>query len=358
MCQRHYAVTSTANPFLSGEFADSSFITPAFIPLWNPCRKFILPVTFAGVFPARPVIRQVLVLSLIIASHILCAQHAESQAYEYFRLIRNGQYPAQRELPGAEDGARTLGILDPFLSDSSVAVRHRALEFVYRFSSLAGADSLRAGGVARLMRACRDRDHGIRATALDLLTRFERNDFTNSARDTLRQLIRSEVAPLDRLIKLAGYLKLTDLMGEIHPWSQPPHPPLLRWCALQSLARMGQSDAMADIMRRVKRLPVNDDLVYRVFPDLVYTRQPEAINYIIAALRSDETNCLSADTEIERAIPCGYRIMELLAPVIKDFPLESDPGGDLKTRDYATALATVRLWFATNPAYTILHDKY
>jgi hypothetical protein len=40
--------------------------------------------------------------------------------------------------------------------------------------------------------------------------------------------------------------------------------------------------------------------------------------------------------------------MELLAPVIVDFPVKTDITGQLETDDYPAALQTVRKWFVNN----------
>ena len=103
---------------------------------------------------------------------------------------------------------------------------------------------------------------------------------------------------------------------------------------------------------------MNDNLVYNIFPDLVFTRRPEAIAFLIEEIGSNEKNCLSADVEREVSIPCGYRIMEQLAPVIEGFPFDLDESGDLKASNYPAALATVRQWFSDHKTYVILNSRY
>jgi hypothetical protein len=121
---------------------------------------------------------------------------------------------------------------------------------------------------------------------------------------------------------------------------------------------MGDTNATAEILNRVKRIPVNDEVVYEVFPDLIYTRQTDALDYIVKALHSDAKNCIAADAEKDIPILCGYRIMEQLAPVIEGYPLHLDEFGDVQTLDYPAALNTVREWFLKHKSYTIRHDKY
>jgi hypothetical protein len=302
-----------------------------------------------------------LLLFLILAARAVTspAQGLKQEIDQYFDQVRQGNYPfTPGTLSSASHEEETLNILQSFLIDSSNAVRDKAYELVYAVASGSENNLLRNEGVVMLLRACNDHDPGIRATALDLLTEFHRIDYNLPARDSLRKLIRSKVSPLDRLLKLAGFLHLTDLLPDIQPLAQRGNPFRLRWSALQSLARMGQPAAIRVMMERVERLPVNDDLVYKIFPDLIFTRQREPIAYVVEALQSDHKNCLSADVERELPIPCGYRIMEQLAPVIENFPLKLGESGDIKTNDYPAALDTVRQWFRIHQSYTILNDSY
>ena len=51
--------------------------------------------------------------------------------------------------------------------------------------------------------------------------------------------------------------------------------------------------------------------------------------------------------------------MELLAPVIEDFPYDYNPAtGSLKTTDYDQALEIVKQWFKANPDYMIIRDTF
>jgi hypothetical protein len=171
-------------------------------------------------------------------------------------------------------------------------------------------------------------------------------------------LLARKSSHFEELLRLIGFLELTDLKESIRPYTQIGNSQATRWAAIVSLARMNDVAATEEMMRRARKLAVSDDIIYKIFPDLAYSRCPEAIAYMVEALQSDEKNCLSADAENEQAIPCGYRIMEQLAPVIDGYPLQLDGSGDLKTTDYIAALKTVREWFAKHPNYKILRDRY
>ena len=156
---------------------------------------------------------------------------------------------------------------------------------------------------------------------------------------------------------LVGYLRVDKSTGELQSLSQPGNSPQIRWAALLALSRMGDATASQDILKRVKKAGINDDVVYDLFPDLIYTRNKELFAYLIEVLHSDEKNCTSAGENVSK-IPCAYRVMEMLAPIIKDYPLTLDASGDVNTKDYAAALQTVRTWFKQHPNYTILNDTY
>jgi len=79
---------------------------------------------------------------------------------------------------------------------------------------------------------------------------------------------------------------------------------------------------------------------------------------LIQTLNNDAKNCMSADAEHETKIPCAYRVMEMLAPVIEGYPLTVDESGDIVTNDYEDALKKVREWFVAHPDYKIDKSRF
>jgi hypothetical protein len=233
----------------------------------------------------------------------------------------------------------------PYTKDTLVAVRSRAY-FILQRTALASQEAvLKAEALQHLIEGGKDKDSGLVGQVFSGLSQFSKNDFNGQAKDSLQSLFKLRPTNLDKLIRLIGFLNISALQNELMVMSQPGNSKRDRWAALIALSRMGEPSALALTLDRVKKLPVNDDVVYEVFPDLIYTRQKEAFNYMIAALQDDDKKCESADPENAVAIPCGYRIMEHVAPVIQDFPLAVDASGDIKTKDYKKALTTARNWF-------------
>ncbi len=306
----------------------------------------------------RPIIFY-LVLMLGLVNFNSGAQDIGQITASYFKEVRSGKLepiPLQILLP--ESATATFALLNPYLNDSASAVRAKAYEITQLASSRSTFRSIRIEGVRTLSHSCGDKNFQNAELGLGYLELFSKNDFSKSAIDDIKHCLTIKSKPLDQLIKLAGFLNLKELIEEIRPYSQPGNSRQIRWATLLSLARMGDSQALQDLMQRVAKIPVNDDVVYKLFPDLIYTRQRQAVDFLIEALNSDEKKCMSADSEKETEIICGYRIMEQLASIIEGYPITLDQSGDLQTNDYTNALATVRQWFDKHKDYTILNDRF
>jgi hypothetical protein len=279
---------------------------------------------------------------------------------EYFDQVRENEHPIfPQDAMKQHKADKVLTVLFSYYSDSVSTVRARAYSLARSISVNTPELSIRQRSVQSLIDACRDKDSGNIGSVLSYLTGFSNSDFTSSAKDSLRSLCKSKSPHFDKLIRLVGFLELSDLKPQLQTLSQQSDAPKKdRWAAQLALARMGDQAIIQNIMNRVKQLPVNDESVYQLFPDLIYTRQMEAISYLTRVLFSDENNCQLADDERSSKIPCAYRIMEQLAPVIKGYPLELDKSGDIRAKDYVVALEQVREWFRQQKNYSILKDTY
>ncbi len=303
--------------------------------------------------------RTVMIVVAIIFSHMSYGQSPRELLRVYFDEIRAGKTTTiPKEIFQPENARIVLGEVTSYQHDTVRAVRSKVYMICHWVGNGTKQSTLRQTAVTRLVLGCKDEDTGNAGLALDYLTTFRKDDFTASAKDGIRSLVRNKTAHFDQLLKLAGFLELTDLKENIKPYTQPGNAQAIRWTALISLSRMNDAEAIGQVMRRVRKLPVTDDLVYKIFPDLVYTRHADAIGYMVEVMQRDDKSCMTADAEREEPIPCGYRIMEQLAPVIKDYPLELDESGDVKAKDYTAALQKVRDWFTKCKGYTILRDRF
>jgi hypothetical protein len=302
--------------------------------------------------------RLLLLFLLLVASSLVFAQQKGLE--NYFTQVRAGKYPAlTAELTKPENAQVILTTLPKYLTDSVATIRLRATALVRTIGTTSKISAIRSKAVQQIISSANDKDSGNAGAALISLTEFKKTDFNRVDQDTLYAIFKRKSAHVNTLIRLMGYLEIQTSKSDLYNLSQDAGQSRKdRWAAMLALARMNDQQAIDDVLNRVKRMPVGDAVVYEVFPDLVYTRRPEAVSYLVEALNNDAKNCESANSDDTERIPCAYRVMEMLAPIIENYPLKQNASGDIETYDYPMALQTVREWFKINKAYKILRDTY
>lgn len=303
---------------------------------------------------------KILILLALLLPHVsVRSQSWQDELLGYFEALRTNRFaPIPNTVLSYPDHATTLAHLVTFLDDSSSAVRVKACEMIYRVAEKRADSGIQETAVRSLVSACAQGNAEVTGVALNYLKNFHREAFTSSSREVIKSLLFSDYSHLAELIRLIGFLQLSDLIPKLKSFAGPANRPAVRWAALISLVRLGDEEATDQMMTRVRRLPVNDDIVYNLFPDLIFSRSREAISHMVGVVHSESNDCLSADAERQVMIPCGYRVMEQLAPIIKDFPLKPDSSGDLNTTDYPAALQQIREWFLLNKHYVIIDETY
>jgi hypothetical protein len=182
-------------------------------------------------------------------------------------------------------------------------------------------------------------------------------DFSTINSDSLKSLLHLTTKNLNKIILEIGKTNRPEFINPLITFLQTNNKlaAQIKWSTHLALARLGEPNAVSYVLQRTTKLGMNDDVVYELFPGLVYTRQRQAFEYMIETIKRDDKNCKSADAENPEPINCAFRVLELLAPLIKDFPLKIDASGDLEVTDYAIALQQARKWFASNPQYQIIN---
>lgn len=305
-------------------------------------------------------LRYFILLILIFQSFLVTAQDVNNILSVYFSEVRSGKYQSiPKNLFQPENAKSTLTSVVPYLKDSSAIVRAKAYALVQLVGNTTRQDNLREDAVTKLAEGVKDRDSGNAGLAIGYLQGFRKEDYTSAVKDTLVNIFGRRPPHLKEYIKLIGFLELTQTRDDLRALAQQGNASRQdRWAALLALARMDDRYATDDVIKRVSKLPVNDEVVYQIYPDLVYTRRKEIIGILIDQLNSDAKNCESADAERPANIPCAYRVMEMLAPAIEGYPVKLDASGDIDAKDYTEALQKVRTWFRSHPDYKINKDKF
>lgn len=225
-------------------------------------------------------------------------------------------------------------------------LRYKAIDLLRRKALLLEEPSERQPYIEILIQACKDDDSGISGIASKALTRFDRDDFTLVNHDSIFALLDRKSFHYERIILIGGFVGSTADIQTLQ--TRVENDSLLSkgtiWSFQLALARLGDPEALQYCMEQIEAAGLSDDVVYYLLSDLIYIRQPDAIDYVLKLVLSDQKSCSSSNPDNESSIICAFKIIELVAPVIDNFPLPKSTGGEVIFSDYDKDLKTVRKW--------------
>ncbi|MFP4046195.1 MAG: hypothetical protein ACLFT4_00365 [Bacteroidales bacterium] len=239
-----------------------------------------------------------------------------------------------------------LNFLIDYTEDSSASVRKESYYIMHKIAK--NYPEITKPVLVNLVKGIDDEESFMAGVIVRYLRHYKKSDFPTEAKDTLSAMLERETYNYKNVVKIAGFVEPNNaeriLKNKIRHETYPNAS--FKLVMYFALCRMGDEEGLSFCINLLEQAPVNDKFIYNVAPDFIYTRQKSIIDYFIEIVNSDEKNCTSPNPELDREISCGYRVLELLAPVIKDFPLKVDSFGELKTDNYREALKTARAWFA------------
>lgn len=293
-------------------------------------------------------------LNFLIALFLLSSVSCFSQKGSICQKIEKGElFSNEKELKqwldlSGKDTATLLGSLklspiDSISEDKLLA----ALPLVKKFADVKSRQGVKSEVVNFLLVSAKSKYSSVSSKSFILLESIPAQNYDSRAIDSLASLIVKNPRLYSEAILVAGYINrptFIETIKSIFPNTRN-FTKQERWQTYKVLARLGDADALNFCVNRLKSLPANDQVVDVLYKDMVYIHRKEAIDVLVEALFSDETLCSSPNPNSESKIVCGYRVMELLSPVVEGFPLKILPSGDLDVKDYKKALAEVREWF-------------
>jgi len=261
-------------------------------------------------------------------------------------------------LNDAQNESLLMSTIAPYIADSLEVIRGKAYSIISTIGQKSNASAVRQLSVGYLVQGIGDKSTGISGSTSDALASFKKADFNNSARTALADRLNEQTAHLSQVVKLAGYIDETGYAEKISSILSTTNSKKNKWACRLALARMGDAAAIQYVVNRLSSASVNDDFMYDVLPDLLYTRNREVFRFIESIVQSDAYQCEPADPDASQKILCAYRAMEYMAPYIDGFPLRIDQSGTIEEKDYPQALQKLRKWLTANKEYKIKSDSY
>ncbi|MBN2165624.1 MAG: hypothetical protein JW717_05055 [Marinilabiliaceae bacterium] len=159
-------------------------------------------------------------------------------------------------------------------------------------------------------------------------------------------------------MRLAGQIGLTDMTTYIEGLvNDKKTSEKVKWQSRLALAKMGDPIHKDYCINRIKSVKANNEVIDRVYPDLIYLNDKDSYQYLFDVIMSDEKGCTSTDPDNELPMLCAYRIIELIATHIENFPVKVLESGDLAVSSYSDALIDVRDWIINNRHSFILKEN-
>jgi hypothetical protein len=297
------------------------------------------------------------ILLIVLSCNLNIAAGEIDDYFEKCRQSGRGDYAAETQILENHTLEELAEALTVFFRDTTLIVRQQACYLIYK-KGIQTTTSSRKIAVNCLTKGLNDVNGGLVGLLIEYLQNFSPADFDAESQSLILDNLKKIKRPhYEDLVLLAGFTGVG--RDELYrQYSTPDLPIRKKWNIALALARMGDKESLDYCIQKVKQAPVNSNLVGYVLPNLIYIRQKAALDYCVELLYSDEKLCSSPNPDCSESILCAYRIIELLAPAIIDFPLEVNPAIGLESDDYPKTLQTVRDWFRTNPDYQIKTDIY
>lgn len=196
----------------------------------------------------------------------------------------------------------------------------------------------------------RDNSKTIRSSVLNYLNKLPVSYFDDLSKNCLANIIINSRNYYKQLVMLSGKLQMHQLV--FHYENRLKTDSALtnndKWGMQLSLGRMGNTGMVNKCVNQVRKIGMDNLIIYNVIPDLLYLNNKYVTDYLLDELRKQNLNCTTADPDNEMIIDCAYRLAELVAPYIKDFPFEVAVSGDLECNNYRKSLHDIRNWIIKN----------
>jgi len=284
---------------------------------------------------------------------------ALTQVTEYLDGIRsNGKITATPEYLWTQNRVAELAeLLQPYAADTITDVSDEAYYIVFMAGSRSNKVEDRQTAVRFLAEGLNNSSTRVVSNNITRLQHFTKADIDAKAKQVIEErLDKWNSMYYMRVAKMAAKLGVGRNQIRNRQMLEKGADVETKWALHLAMARLGEQTDIDFVTRRASSIPYDyaEDLIRTIIPELIYTRQKQAIDVCVKILQDDGCKCASGNPDVDAKILCGYRIMELLAPIIKDYPYKPSISGMIEADNYEEALRVVREWLSDNKEYEII----
>lgn len=177
--------------------------------------------------------------------------------------------------------------------------------------------------MGRLVAALDDPSPLVAQAAVRGLNGFEAEDHSAGSRAELARHLAAE-RPSSELVLAVGAARIESARGRLSELAggaaeRPGVRTRVAWSAQLALARMGDGEALAAVLAREAAEESLVQRAARLWQDLAYTRRPEALGVLVAALDGEER--LPAAMEGRPGVPAAQYAADAIASSLRRSPV-------------------------------------
>jgi len=235
----------------------------------------------------------------------------------------------------------------------------KSVNIIYTIYKLSSIIEMKEEAVETLCKNCNSNEVFLKSEIYKSLRKIEKRHFTVVAIDLLQNNLTTKNSHLNELVLLLGFAGNQETKQVLENFYYTENiNQRTKWYIHLALARLGDMNQTEYCINKAKKLPVDDFFMYEVLPEIIYIKQPQLIPIFINVLQEKGKNCTNADPENPQQMHCGYRLIEIIAPVFINYPFESTPSGDLAVSDYNEARIIVLDWLENTTEFLFNHETY
>ncbi len=248
-----------------------------------------------------------------------------------------------------ESYTQILWLIKDLYSDPRIEVRSKAYQITRNIGLKSDAIQVKQKAVSNLVTCLSEKNYGLVKLIIQYLSEFELNCYNQASRQELLRIVREGVAHYGDIVRLSGALNLTEAIPIINQniKDKKYNNSKIVWAEHLALAKMGDEKEIFFVMREIRKMPISDNVVMNIYPDIIYLDKHEGFNYLMDVVMSDSKNCRSPQPDSDEHLICAYKVIQLIGNHVEGFPVVMDEFGEIVTQDYDELLYNVRNWIET-----------
>lgn len=241
----------------------------------------------------------------------------------------------------------SISAFSKYVKDTMPNVRYLAIGYLSNLGRNSTELGVRQNILISLIQTTKDTDPSVSKLAWESLLTFKRSDFEGKPMEALKKYSFNETIQTELYAKTIGYLNIADKTEALKNLLNTNVNQSQKWKNNLALTSLGNKASTDYIIEKLKKVPIDDNWVLSLAPDLAFTRSKPIYNILFDAILSRETNCTSPNSDDNSKIPCAYPILINIAPFIMNFPIQIDETGDI-VGNFQKALKTSQEWILKN----------